>query len=76
MQPASEARDPGVSPYRSRLLGFLRGNSDVPELLAVEMYARGRTAVSEVREPTTEGHKFGYGIGAARPTGFVWAGAT
>jgi transposase-like protein len=28
-------------PYRSRLMGFLRGNSDVLEKLAVEMYARG-----------------------------------
>jgi putative transposase len=27
--------------YRSRLMGFLRGNSDVLERLAVEMYARG-----------------------------------
>jgi len=29
------------SPYRSRLMGFLRWNSDVLEKLAVEMYARG-----------------------------------
>jgi transposase-like protein len=28
-------------PYRSRLMDFLRGNSDVLEKLAVEMYARG-----------------------------------
>ena len=28
-------------PYRSRLMEFLRGNSDVLEKLAVEMYARG-----------------------------------
>lgn len=28
-------------PYRSRLFDFLRGNSDVLERLAVEMYARG-----------------------------------
>ena len=29
------------SPYRSRLMKFLKGNSDVLERLAVEMYARG-----------------------------------
>jgi putative transposase len=29
------------APYRSRLMSFLRGNSDVLERLAVEMYARG-----------------------------------
>lgn len=28
-------------PYHSRLIGFLRGNSEVLERLAVEMYARG-----------------------------------
>ena len=30
-----------VEPYRSRLVDFLRGNSDVLERLAVEMYTRG-----------------------------------
>ncbi len=35
-----QVRDVPVS-YRSRLMSFLRGNSDVLERLAVEMYARG-----------------------------------
>lgn len=35
-----QVRDAPVS-YRSRLMSFLRGNSDVLERLAVEMYARG-----------------------------------
>jgi len=36
----SQVRDAPVS-YRSRLRSFLRGNNDVLERLAVEMYARG-----------------------------------
>lgn len=35
-----QVRDAG-GPYRSQLYEFLRGNSDVVERLAVEMYARG-----------------------------------
>ena len=31
----------GQGPYRSRLMAFLRGHSDVLKRLAVEMYARG-----------------------------------
>jgi putative transposase len=31
----------GEGPYRSQLMAFLRGNSDVLEKLAVEMYSRG-----------------------------------
>ena len=35
-----QVRDAG-EPYRSRLMEFLRGNTDVLDRLVVEMYARG-----------------------------------
>jgi len=37
---APQVRD-GPATYRSKMMGFLRGNSDVLERLAIEMYARG-----------------------------------
>jgi putative transposase len=41
-------------PYRSRLMGFLRGNSDVLEKLAVEMYARG-LSVRDIEDALCDG---------------------
>ena len=41
--------------YRSKLMGFLRGNSDVLERLAIEMYARGLSTrdIEEALEEAT-----------------------
>jgi transposase-like protein len=46
----------GEQPYRSRLMDFLRGNSDVLEYLVVQMYARGlstRDIEEALRDPVT-----------------------
>ena len=40
-------------PYRSQLMAFLRGHSDVLERLAVEMYARG-LSVRDIEDAFTE----------------------
>ena len=40
-------------PYRSRLMDFLRGHSDVLDRLAVEMYARG-LSVRDIEDALTE----------------------
>jgi putative transposase len=55
-----EVRVPQVraseQPYRSRLMEFLRGNSDVLEYLVVQMYARGlstRDIEEALRDPAT-----------------------
>lgn len=42
-----QVRKLGV-PYRSKLLGSLRGNGDLPEYLVVQMYAHGLSSRDRV----------------------------
>lgn len=51
---APQVRD-GPATYRSKLMGFLRGNSDVLERLAIDMYARGLSTrdIEEALEDAT-----------------------